>query len=88
MLRNHITRNVDDFNENDDIMDTERDTTLASPFSSYNQAQDGTIDLSRSDIGTSRGGGMKLPTLMHTGNGNNTGFKMAERHQFQHFESS
>ena len=86
-LRNHMTGNVDDFDENDDVMDTERDTALASRFSSYNQAQDGAIDLSGSDIGTSRGGGMKLPTLMRTGNGNNTGFKMAEKFDANFYSS-
>ena len=60
-------------------MDTERDTALASPFSSYNQAQNGAIDLSGSDVEMPPGGGMKLPTHMRNGNGNNTAFKMAEK---------
>ena len=79
-LRHHVTGNGNEFDDNDDVIDTERDAAeLASPFSSYNQAQDGAIDLSGSDVGTRSGGGMKLPTRMRTGNVYNTAFKMVEK---------
>ena len=87
-LRHHMTGNGDEFDDaNDDVMDTEMDAALVSPFSSYNQAQDGAIDLSGSDVGTPPGGGMKLPTRMRTGNRNNTAFKVAEKFE-ANFNSS
>ena len=83
-LRQQKTGNGDEFYDNDDVTEMETDATSASPFSSYNQTQDGAIDLSSSDIGTRSppGGGMKLPTRMRNVMGNssnNTAFKMAEK---------
>ena len=90
-LRHHMTGNVDEFYDNDGGMEMETDATSASPFSSYNQTQDGAIDLS-SDMGTHSppGGGMKLPTRMRTmmeNSSNNTAFKVAEKYD-ANFNSS